>query len=204
MRAAAGAIEHMRILPDSTIELDVIGGVEPQGICGSGVLDALGEIRAAGMFNSHNRLDKAHRLVKLDESNKAYVELYRNDSSGKVIALAQQDIDQVLLAKGAIRAGIEVLMDYLKVRAEEIDEVVLAGAFGSYMSPRQAIRIGMLPSVPLEKIHAVGNAAGTGAQKLLLSKAARTQAETLARRIEYLELSLYPDFDLFYARGIQA
>ena len=204
MRAAPGAIEHVRIGPDGRVELDVIGDQPPGGICGSGILDALGEMRAAGLFNRRGRLEKTHPAVKLDANGMAFFPLSGEPVNGRTITLSQHDIDQVLLAKGAIRAGIEVLMDQLKVQPAEIDEVVIAGAFGSFMLPEQAIRIGMLPGIPLEKIRAVGNAAGAGARMLLVSAQARSQAEALARRIEYLELSLYPDFDLFYARGIQA
>ncbi len=204
MRAAPGAIEHVHIAPDLHISLDVIGSQPPHGICGSGILDSLGEMRTAGMFNSRGRLEKSHSLVKTDKDGKAFVQLWQDPSEDRTVTLSQYDIDQVLLAKGAIRAGIEVLMDHLQVLPAEIDEVVIAGAFGSYMLPEQAIRIGMLPEISLEKIHAVGNAAGAGARRMLVSRAARRQAEALARRIEYLELSLYPDFELFYARGIQA
>ena len=119
-------------------------------------------------------------------------------------SLSQNDIDQILLAKGAIRAGIDVLMDHLKVGPKEIEEVLIAGAFGSYMHPENAMRIGMLPNIPVSRIRAVGNAAGTGARMMLISKSARRESEELAKRIEYLELTVYPEFALFYARGIQA
>jgi uncharacterized 2Fe-2S/4Fe-4S cluster protein (DUF4445 family) len=109
-----------------------------------------------------------------------------------------------LLAKGAIRAGIEILMDYLEVKPGEIDEVPIAGAFGSYMNPEHAMRIGMLPEIPLNRVRTVGNAAGTGARMMLISKSMRDKAESLAKRLEYLELTTYPDFPMFFARGIQA
>jgi uncharacterized 2Fe-2S/4Fe-4S cluster protein (DUF4445 family) len=97
-----------------------------------------------------------------------------------------------------------VLMDDLNVKVDEIDEILIAGAFGSFMLPEQAIRIGMLPNVPLDKIRAVGNAAGHGARMMLISKSARTRVEELAKRIEYLELTIYPDFEMMYANGILA
>jgi uncharacterized 2Fe-2S/4Fe-4S cluster protein (DUF4445 family) len=120
------------------------------------------------------------------------------------VSLSQTEVDQILLATGAIRAGIDVLMDHLNVSPREIDEVVIAGAFGTFMLPEQAMRIGMLPQIPLEKIHAVGNAAGAGARMMLASMASRDKAEGLAKSIRYLELTVYPEFPLFYARGIQA
>ena len=204
MRAAPGAIEHVRIQPDGQIDLDVIGDVQPRGICGSGILDAVGELRRAGFLNKRGRLDKNHPQVMLDKDNKPFISLTPVLPLEDQVTLSQNDIDQVLLAKGAIRAGIDVLMDYLQVKSEEIEEVLIAGAFGSFMLPKQAIRIGMLPDVPLERIRAVGNAAGSGARMMLVSKAARQQAQSLARQIEYLELTLYPDFDLIYANGISA
>ena len=204
MRAAPGAIEHVRIQPDGQIDLDVIGVVPPKGICGSGILDAVGELRRAGILNKRGRLDKNHPQVELDAKNKPFISLTPALPSEDQVTLSQNDIDQILLAKGAIRAGIDVLMDYLQVRPEEIEEVLIAGAFGSFMLPKQAIRIGMLPDVPLQRIRAVGNAAGYGARMMLVSKDARRQAETLARRIKYLELTCYPDFDLIYANGISA
>ncbi|BBB47797.1 ASKHA domain-containing protein [Pelolinea submarina] len=203
MRAAPGAIEHVH-LDGGRFTCEVIGDTPASGICGSGILDALGELRAGGLLNQRGRLDKNHPLVKLDAQGKPYVTLAAGNSEDRPITLSQQDIDQVLLAKGAIRAGIDVLMDALKVSAQEIDEVLIAGAFGSYMLPAQAIRIGMLPEIPLQRIRAVGNAAGLGAQMMLVSQTTRRQAEALAARIEYLELTLYPDFEVFYANGIRA
>ncbi|MDK2980333.1 MAG: hypothetical protein PWQ55_680 [Chloroflexota bacterium] len=203
MRAAPGAIEHV-YLEDSHFRCKVIGNGMPSGICGSGILDALGELRAGGLLNRRGRLDKAHALVQRDAEGKPFVTLAEDASAERSVTLSQQDIDQVLLAKGAIRAGIDVLMDALEVAPQEIDEVVIAGAFGSFMLPEQAIRIGMLPPVALERIRAVGNAAGLGAQMMLVSHSTRREAEALAARIEYLELTLYPDFDVFYANGIRA
>ncbi len=204
MRAAPGAIEHIHLDSGGHFLCDVIGAGKPTGICGSGILDAVGELRAAGLLNQRGRLDKSHALVELDAQGRPLVTLAAGDSEGRPVTLSQQDIDQVLLAKGAIRAGIDVLMDALKVCPEDIEEVLIAGAFGSYMLPAQAIRIGMLPQLPQERIHAVGNAAGLGAQMMLVSQTARRQAEELAACIEYLELSLYPDFEMFYANGIRA
>ena len=117
--------------------------------------------------------------------------------------ISQQDIDQILLAKGAIRAGIDVLMDTLGILPADIEEITIAGAFGTYLDPVNAVRIGLLPETPLERIRAVGNAAGTGARMMLASTECRHRAESLARRIEYLELTTVPGFNKFFARGIR-
>ena len=201
MRAAPGAIEHVSIDQQGKVQIQVIGNQPPVGICGSGILDAVSELRRHGMLNPRGRLDKSAPGVHLDDSEKP---IFILTESNKSITLSQNDIDQILLAKGAIRAGIDVLMDYLEVKPGEIEEVLIAGAFGSYMHPENAMRIGLLPEIPLSRIRAVGNAAGTGARMMLISKSSRHKAEELAKRIEYLELTVYPEFPLFYAHGIRA
>ena len=201
MRAAPGAIEHVSIDQQGKVQIQVIGNQPPVGICGSGILDAVSELRRHGMLNPRGRLDKSAPGVHLDDSEKP---IFILTESNKSITLSQNDIDQILLAKGAIRAGINVLMDYLEVKPGEIEEVLIAGAFGSYMHPENAMRIGLLPEIPLSRVRAVGNAAGTGARMMLISKSARHKAEELAKQIKYLELTVYPEFPLFFAHGIQA
>jgi len=201
MRAAPGAIEHVKLSQNGRAEIQVIGSNLPIGICGSGILDAVAEMRRIEMLNPRGRINKEFPGVEIAENGKPFIHL----SSGKnSVTLSQTDVDQILLAKGAIRAGIDVLMDHMNVSAREIDEVVIAGAFGTFMLPEHAMRIGMLPQIPLEKIHAVGNAAGAGARMMLASKTSREKAEALAKKIRYLELTVYPEFPLFYAKGIQA
>lgn len=201
MRAAPGAIEHVNLNENGEAEIQVIGNRLPVGICGSGILDVIAEMRRIGMLNNRGRIEKKFPSVMLDENGKPFIQL---NEGKKPITLSQNDIDQVLLAKGAIRAGIDVLMDYLKVIPEGIEDITIAGAFGTFMSPEHAICIGMLPKVSLEKVRAVGNAAGSGARMMLISSSARKKAESLSKRIEYLELTIYPDFANFFAKGIQA
>lgn len=201
MRAAPGAIEHVKISENGSAEVQVIGGLPPIGICGSGILDAIAQMRLRKILNHRGRIDKTAPGVQLTSDGKPEILL---GSSKKPITLSQNDVDQILLAKGAIRAGIDVLLDHLKMDASEIEEVVIAGAFGSYMLQEHAMGIGMLPTIPHDRIKIIGNAAGTGARMMLLSTLSRARAEDLAIQIEYLELTVYPDFDMFYARGIQA
>jgi len=201
MRAAPGAIEHVQINKNGDAKIQVIGSQLPIGICGSGILDAVAQMHEQNILNHRGRMNKTAPGVRLTADGKPEILL---SASKKPISLSQNDVDQILLAKGAIRAGIDILLDYLKVDASEIEEIVIAGAFGSYMLPQHAIGIGMLPRVPLDRIQTIGNAAGTGARMMLVSTLSRTRAEELADQIEYLELTVYPDFDLFYARGIQA
>ena len=201
MRAAPGAIEHVFIDDKGEATIDVIGSRTPIGICGSGILDAVAQLRLRGIMNERGRLIKDKPCVYLDTQGKPIFHL----TSGKSpITLSQNDIDQILLAKGAIRAGIDILMDHQKIAAVDIDEIVIAGAFGSFMLPDHAMGIGMLPTVAQEKVKIIGNAAGSGARLMLSNTDAEKEAERLAESIEYLELTVYPDFPIFYARGIQA
>jgi len=201
MRAAPSAIEHVQISENGSSEIQVIGSQPPIGICGSGILDAVAQMRMRNILNSRGRMDKTSPGVRLTADGKPEILL---STSKKPITLSQNDIDQILLAKGAIRAGIDILLDHLEVDASDIEEIVIAGAFGSYMLPEHAMGIGMLPTLPLDRVKTVGNAAGTGARMMLVSTLSRTRAEELAHQLEYLELTVYPDFAMFYARGIQA
>jgi uncharacterized 2Fe-2S/4Fe-4S cluster protein (DUF4445 family) len=113
--------------------------------------------------------------------------------------LTQQDIRQVQLAKAAIRAGIKLLQKKIGLEDDDVKQVLLAGAFGNYIRRESALRIGLLPNLPLERIHFIGNAAASGAQMLLLSRKCRTQAKKLARKIEYVEIAHQPDFQAIFA-----
>jgi uncharacterized 2Fe-2S/4Fe-4S cluster protein (DUF4445 family) len=113
--------------------------------------------------------------------------------------LTQRDIREVQLAKAAIRAGIRILMNRLSMTDQDIDRVLLAGAFGNYIRPSSAIRIGLLPNVPLDRIQSVGNAAATGAEILLISEESRARAAKLARKIQYIEIAHEKDFSDIFA-----
>jgi uncharacterized 2Fe-2S/4Fe-4S cluster protein (DUF4445 family) len=207
MRAAPGAIERVRIGRDGQAEFDVIGGLPPVGICGSGILDALAEMLRAGLINTRGRIQEGWQSVRRDPQGQlSYILQSKKgpglvSSAGREIAITQEDIHQILLAKGAIRAGIEILMERQGIQASQIDEVVLAGAFGSYLDPGNAVHINLFPDVPLSRIHAAGNAAGAGARMMLTSLEAREEAASLAKKLEYLELTMAPKFSRFFANG---
>lgn len=203
MRAAPGAIEHVVLDASGAVHCQIIGGQTASGICGSGILDAVAEMRRGGLLNARGRLEKTSPAIGTNQFGQPALILAAECAGQREISLDQKDIDQVLLAKGAIRAGIDILMDHLKINAAQLDEIIIAGAFGSYLYAEQAMRIGLLPQIDLAKVHAIGNAAGVGARMLLLSRQARMRASQLARRIEYLELTIYPDFNLFFANGIR-
>lgn len=206
MRAAPGAIERVVIAKDGCVHCDVVGGGPPVGICGSGILDALAEMRKAEIINKRGRMIQDMPGVRFEggEDGRWPAFLLAAGSDGRRdVTISQEDIDQILLAKGAIRAGINILMDHLSVTPREIDGVVIAGAFGTYLDPFKAVRIGLLPNVPLTRIHTNGNAAGAGARMILASMDARRRATRLAERIEYLELAVYPGFNKYFAQGVR-
>ncbi len=203
MRAAPGAIERVHINGDGLPQCEVIGDVPATGICGSGVLDALAEMQRVNLVNLRGRMDTTAPRIQLEPDGMPFLTLARGSDGRRDVVITQHDVDQILLAKGAIRAGINILLDHCGLTVRDLAEVVIAGAFGCYLDPFNAVRIGLLPQVPLERIHAVGNAAGAGARLMLASTGYRRQAQALAARIEYLELTVVPGFSKYFAQGIR-
>ena len=212
-RAAPGAIERVRIDP-VTLEpkVKVIGGDhwsdEPEfaetatsvgvtGICGSGIIEAIGEMFLAGIISEDGVIDgslaaKSDRIVPTGRTF-GYV-LRRADPARGMpeIRVLQTDVRAIQLAKAALYAGARLLMDKLGI--EKVDRIKLAGAFGTYIDPKYAMVIGLIPDCPLDKVAGVGNAAGTGARMALLNKGYRREIEELVRRIEKIETALEPRF----------
>jgi len=203
MRAATGAIEHVRIDPATLeVECDVIDGVPARGICGSGIVDAVAQMLRAGVIASDGRLnvEPASPRVRSGEHGKEFVLEWRERTAGgQDIVITQQDVRSVQLAKGAFYAGARLLMKHLGV--DRIEKVLLAGAFGSYVDPASAMAIGLFPGCDLGKVSTVGNAAGHGGIMALLSRRKRAEAIRIARRIRYVELSADPDFQSNFVMG---
>jgi uncharacterized 2Fe-2S/4Fe-4S cluster protein (DUF4445 family) len=208
MRAAKGAIERLRLVGDK-IEYQTIGGAPPMGLCGSGIVDAMAQLFLAGVIDRQGRVldhpqvreaDGVREFVLVDEPTP--FDGSGSEAGRSAIVITQQDIRQLQLAKGAMRAGIELLLAAGGRTAEEIDSVIVAGAFGSYIDVSSAIAIGLLPRLPLERFRQVGNAAGMGAKLALLSRAMRDAAQALASRIGYLELAAHPLFSATFAQAM--
>lgn len=198
MRAAPGAIERVQIV-DGAVRVQTVGGAAPVGICGSGILDAVAELRRAGVAEASGRLQRGAMRVRAAPGGGAF-ELVPAEESGhrRAIEVTRRDIHEVQLAKGAIRAGVEALLQVAGLPADAIAEFIIAGAFGTYLDLGSALAVGMFPSLPCERFRQVGNAAGAGARRLLLARAARREAESIAARAEYVELTTYAGFvDLF-------
>ncbi|OLB80572.1 MAG: hypothetical protein AUI15_41450 [Actinobacteria bacterium 13_2_20CM_2_66_6] len=195
MRATVGAIEGVQL--GDRVELQIIGGDVPaEGICGSGLVDAVAQLLLAGLLEYSGRFRKPEdvpdhplrdRLIDVD-GMRAFL-------LADGVYLTQRDIRELQFAKGSIATGIKVLMDILGVTAGDLDEVLLGGSFGSYLNPESAKIIGLVPPVEVDRIIAVGNSAGEGAKIALLSYRERQVAFELPSRIEYVELSGRSDFN---------
>ncbi|MDQ7793367.1 MAG: ASKHA domain-containing protein [bacterium] len=192
MRAAPGAVERVRIdAVTGRAEVTTVLAEPPVGIAGTGILEAVTELRTAGLLGPSGGLVDGPGVRRGPDGKREY--LLTASEEGDLV-VTQQDVQEVLLAKGAIRAGIEILLGEAGVKALDLDGCWVAGAFGTRLDPAMAVRVGMFPAIPGERFRAVGNAAGAGARLLLVFPARRLAAEALASQIEYLELGGHPTF----------
>jgi uncharacterized 2Fe-2S/4Fe-4S cluster protein (DUF4445 family) len=191
MPGLPGAIEKVRIRPDGTIATTVIGDVPPEGICGSGLVDALGELLRTGRMNSLGRLEDGGSEVVVDAGGE------------RPIVLREADINELAQAKGANVAGLYVVLDRYGVRFEDLDVFYLAGGFGRHLDVDSARRIGLIPNIADARIRQVGNAAIEGASIALLSRPKREELERLVREVEHCRLETHPDFFHYFVEGCQ-
>ncbi len=212
MRAAPGAIDKVIINQD--VEFNVIGNASPRGICGTALIDLVAELLRVGCIDRTGRLlppeelpQGAPDIVKrrVVEGDKGLdfivVDRDRTQLDGPIL-LTQRDIRELQLAKGAISAGVSILMKELAVEPDQLDHVLLAGAFGTFVRRSMARRIGLLPNVPSEKVLHIGNAAGAGARMALLSRRCKEDANRIAERTEYLELAGRADFQMEFGSAM--
>jgi uncharacterized 2Fe-2S/4Fe-4S cluster protein (DUF4445 family) len=186
MRAADGAIEHVRLAPQG-FELGVIGAADAVGVCGSGVLDVLATLFRAGIIDARGRIGRTHPCVRETGGKRSAV-------LAPGVEFSQDDVRAVQLAKAAIRAGTELLLARAGLVAQDLERILIAGAFGAYIDVASAITIGLLPALPADRVEQVGNAAGAGVRRMLLSQIERERAAALARRCEYVELGAQRPF----------
>ena len=197
MRAAPGAIEYVQI-ENNEVKIQTIGGVPPVGICGSGLLDAIAQMRLNGIIDVSGRLGD-HPLVRDNNRSKEFILADRPGSSP--ITISQKDVRELQLAKAAIRVGIMALVENAGIEEKDIQKVVIAGAFGTFIDIKSAITIGMLPNLPLDRFQQVGNAAGTGSRMALISQTERTKASQLAEKVGYIELARMRNFSTCFAEA---
>ncbi len=205
MRAAEGAIDKVE-MDNKSITYRVIKDGKIRGICGSGLIDLISEMLKLGLIDKTGRLineetcdlkiseEIRNRIINGQKGNKFLIVRGKETESGNPIYLTQRDIREVQLAKAAIFAGIKILLKEINISQEDIQKILLAGAFGNFIDKKSAIRIGLIPYLPLEKIESVGNAAGRGAEITLLSEKTREICEKISKDIKYIELSSRTDF----------
>jgi len=213
MRAAPGAIEKIAIDKETkevrfrvidqegwNTELKEVGA---KGICGSGIIDVVPQLFLAGIIDRTGRFSKDLKSPRYRETDgePEFVIAWANETSiGQDIVICQEDIRNIQLAKGAMYAGAKILMRTLG--ADKLDKVILAGAFGSYIDKESAAMLGLFPDCDPTNLYSVGNAAGDGARIALLNVDKRKEADEMARKVEYIELTLAPDFDKVFAKAM--
>jgi len=185
--ALEGALERVRLGDNGAVELGVIGGGEPVGLCGSGLVDLLSELRRTGRMNAQGRLtDDSHEF-----------------GLGHGLSLSESDVNELAQAKGANAAGVRVLAESYGIPLHGIDRLYLAGGFARHIDVDAARRIGLVPDLPAERIVKVGNAALLGASMALLSRSHRVELEALVKRVEHVRLETHPQFFEFFVDGCQ-
>jgi uncharacterized 2Fe-2S/4Fe-4S cluster protein (DUF4445 family) len=204
MRGQAGAIEGVRLSADGAApELRVIGDQAPAGICGSGIVDAIAELWRTDRIDMRGRFRRDAAGVREGDKGAEYVLAGAAVTGiGRDIAITQNDVNEIQLAKGAIAAGISILLEATGTPPEDVDEVIVAGAFGTYLDLDSALAIGLLPRLPRAEYSQIGNAAGTGARAALLSLRERERARRIAHGTRYLELTSNPGFHRRFARSM--
>ncbi len=202
MRAGVGAIEHARF-DHGQLEYQTIGGARPVGICGSGLLDIVAQLRSQGIIDRSGRI-KDNIRVRGQDNGREYVIISEAEREGlEALCLTQKDVRELQLAKAAIRVGIQALAESKGINETEIEQLIIAGAFGSYIDIASAITIGMLPDLPLKRFKQIGNAAGTGARLALVSRMKRLEAQRLVQQVGYIELAILPNFQNKYMEVMQ-
>ncbi|MCB9418620.1 MAG: DUF4445 domain-containing protein [Ardenticatenaceae bacterium] len=202
MRAASGAIEKVRITP-AGVELTTIDDVPAVGLCGSGIVDVMAELYKSGLINQRGRFDKENRRVGNGRFGSEFLLVPASHSgSSRDVTITQKDVNEIQLAKGAIHAGLQILLESTDTTPEEVDEVIIAGAFGSFLNVKSAIAMGLFPELPNAQYKQVGNAAVIGAKWMLISRQARQRAEQIAHNTVYNELTVYPQFSRKFALGM--
>jgi uncharacterized 2Fe-2S/4Fe-4S cluster protein (DUF4445 family) len=206
MRGAAGAID--RVVVDDDIRLHTIGETAALGICGSGLIDLLAGLLDAGIIDWTGLIQVDERdalppplrdrVVMRGEERQVIVARPGEHGASRELVLTQDDVRQVQLAKGAIASGIAMLQKVSGVPWDDVKELMLAGGFGNYISIASALRIGLIPPLPVERVRYVGNAASLGAQICLLSEPERARAAAVAARIEHVSLAAHPDFEQIF------
>ncbi len=195
MRATSGAIEAVKIDPYTfETSIKVIGDVKPIGICGSGMIDAISEMFLTGILDQKgNLVSKKTERVREGEEGLEFV-IYKGDDLHRDIVLTEVDIENIIRSKAAIYAGITTLLKEVGLTVDKLEKIYIAGGFGNYLNIEKAIILGMLPDIPKDRFIFLGNTSITGAYLCLLSEELKKEAEDIASRMTYIELSVSRGF----------
>jgi uncharacterized 2Fe-2S/4Fe-4S cluster protein (DUF4445 family) len=202
MRSAPGAIESVRVSRER-VDIKTIANAPPIGICGSGVVDVTAQLYMAGLLSRTGRMVREHPRMRIRDGQPEFVLADERVTKGAPIVFNQRDVRAVQLAKGAIRAGIQVLLEEEGLNEAQVDQVIVAGAFGNYIDLASAVAIGMFPDLPLDRFAQVGNAAGIGAKLALVSYPHRAAAQSIAARSQYIELAGSVRFNNAFMRAMR-
>ncbi|MGY5851950.1 MAG: ASKHA domain-containing protein [Candidatus Thorarchaeota archaeon] len=203
VRAQDGAIEYISIEDgDDRPKIATIDQAKPKGLCGTAIVDLTFQLWKKGLVDQGGRMGESERIITLDNNEKAYVILKRDEYGGESdIIFTQGDLRQVQLAKAAIQTGITILMKVADVSFPMLDGIYLAGAFGNYLRPESCMGLGLLPPVGLDKVVPVGNIAGEGAKLALLSTSQKELMSTIAGNVRYIELANQTDFAKMFTKN---
>ena len=203
MRAAPGAIERVQIV-NGEVKIFTVNDKAPVGICGSGILDVVAEMKAANLIDEKGALIEGQFNIRKGRKNNLEFLLVSATLSGheQDIIVSRKDVNEIQLAKAAIRAGQEILLITAGITASDIDEVIIAGAFGTYISVPNAIKVGMLPDIPEKRFRQIGNAAGMGAVQALVSGNHRSLIKDVIKHVNYIELTTYEDFQTEFLKAM--
>ncbi len=211
MRAAAGSIDTIKIEPETLeVSYTTIKNKKPIGICGSGLIDVIAEmlkskiLKRSGGFNKN--LDDHPRIVKNGKEFEFIVVKKQDTNLNRDISISQDDVRQIQMAKAAFYSGTKIMLNTMNLKDENINsaikKILLAGAFGNYIDKDNAKFIGMIPDIASEKIYQIGNAAGMGAKACLVNKELRQKAQTLLKKIRYVEVAVEKNFQREYAEAL--
>jgi uncharacterized 2Fe-2S/4Fe-4S cluster protein (DUF4445 family) len=202
MRASTGAIEAVS-MTDAGIAVKTIGDAPAVGLCGSGIVDVIAEMHRTHTIDRRGRIQAGAPFVrKAERGYELLIVSGEFSGTGRDVVITQQDVNEIQLAKAAIWTGLETLIEATQTKPEDVREVIVAGAFGSYLNLDSALAIGLLPRLPNAKYSQVGNAAGVGAKMALLSHKERARAQRIAQRTGYVELTTFPGFSRRFAMSM--
>jgi uncharacterized 2Fe-2S/4Fe-4S cluster protein (DUF4445 family) len=195
MRSSRGAIQKVRIGPGGEVAFETIGGGRPAGICGSGYIDLISQMLAAGIIDRSGKINPLNSRVRKGSAGGEFVVAYKEESaSSEDIVITEADIDNLKRAKAAIYSAVAILARHMNFRLEDIRKFYIAGGFGTSLEVESAVSIGLLPDLERSRFVFIGNSALAGARAVLLSAQARKLSEELARSISYFELSVDPGY----------